>query len=69
MPTGSYALHCDYVPRLNVLWGMQRRLGCNFLFDGSAGIGASRSDLNFGGFSSDSLNLSGQLNLGIYFWR
>ena len=71
IPTGSYALRRDYVPTLNVLWGMQRRLGRNFLFDASAGlgIGASRSDLNFGGFSSGALNLSGQLNLGVYFGR
>jgi hypothetical protein len=71
IPTGSYALRRDYVPTLNVLWGMQRRLGRSFLFDASAGlgIGASRSDLNFGGFSSGALNLSGQLNLGVYFGR
>ena len=71
IPTGSYALRRDYVPTLNVLWGMQRRLGRSFLFDASAGlgIGASRSNLNFGGFSSGALNLSGQLNLGVYFGR
>jgi hypothetical protein len=71
IPTGGYALRRNYVPTLNVLWGMQRRLGRNFLFDTSAGlgIGATRSDLNFGGFSSGALNLSGQLNLGVYFGR
>ena len=64
-------LQREFVPTLNLLWGMQRRLGRNFLLDASAGIGvgATRSDLNFGGFSSGPINLSTQLNLGIYFGR
>ena len=64
-------LQREFVPTFNLLWGMQRRLSRNFLLDASAGIGvgATRSDLNFGGFSSGPVNLSGQLNLGIYFGR
>lgn len=71
VPSGSFVLRRNFVPTLNLLWGMQRRLSRNFLLDASAGIGvgATRSDLNFGGFSSKSVNLSGQLNLGIYFGR
>ncbi|MBJ6107883.1 hypothetical protein JAO73_02590 [Hymenobacter sp. BT523] len=71
IPAGDIELRRSYVPTLNLLWGMQRRLGRRFLFDGSAGIGvgATRSDLNFGGFSSGPVNLSGQLNLGVYFGR
>jgi|GEM_PF-2737817 len=67
----SYDTHSYYAPSLNLVWGMQRRLGRSFLFDFNAGLGlgASRSDLNFGGYSSGALNLSTQFNLGIYFGR
>ena len=70
-PTGGFTIQREFVPTLNLLWGMQRRLSRNFLLDASAGIGvgATRSSLNFGGFSSEPVNLSGQLNLGIYFGR
>lgn len=71
IPAGGYTLRRYYVPTVNLLWGMQRRLGHHFLFDANAGIGISntRSNLNFVGFSSQSVNLSGQFNLGIYFGR
>jgi hypothetical protein len=71
IPKGNVELRRDYVPTLNLLWGMQRRLSRSFLFDASAGIGVgvTRSDLNFGGFSSGPVNLSGQLNIGVYFGR
>ena len=70
-PSGGAVLRRDYVPTLNLLWGMQRRLSRSFLLDASAGIGVgtTRSNLHFGGFSSGPVNLSGQLNLGIYFGR
>lgn len=70
-PDGYYALRSEFTPTLNLLWGMQRRLGRNFLFDLNAGVGlgAKRSDDHFGGYSAGALNLSTQLNLGVYFGR
>jgi hypothetical protein len=66
---GYYAYRTDYTPTLNLLWGMQRRLGHNFLFDLNAGVGVgpTRSDAHFGGYSAGGLNLSTQINLGVYF--
>lgn len=72
LPSGTYALRTEYVPTLNLLWGMQRRLGRNFLLDASAGIGFGpvRSNANFGGYySSRFVNASPQLNIGVYFGR
>lgn len=68
---GYYTTRTDYAPTLNLLWGMQRRLSRNFLFDFNAGVGvgAKRSDAHFGGYSPGPLNLSTQVNLGIYFGR
>jgi hypothetical protein len=68
---GSYENHYEYATSLNLLWGMQRRLSRSFLFDLNAGIGLSpkRSDAHFGGYSAGALNLSSQINLGIYFGR
>jgi hypothetical protein len=70
-PSGKYELLTNYSPSLNLLWGMQRRLGRSFLFDLNAGIGLSpkRSDAHFGGYSSGVFNASTQINLGIYFGR
>jgi hypothetical protein len=60
----------EVVPAFNVLWGMQRRLGRNFLFDFNAGVGLMprRSDSHIG-YSNGSVNVSTQLNLGLYFGR
>ena len=60
----------DVAPSLNLLWGTQRRLGRNFLFDFNAGLGLGpqRSD-SYLGYSSGSLNVITQLNLGVYFGR
>lgn len=68
---GYYTTRTDYAPTLNLLWGMQRRISRNFLFDFNAGVGvgAKRNDAHFGGYSSGPLNLSTQINLGIYFGR
>lgn len=69
--SGYYATRTEYAPTLNLLWGMQRRISRNFLFDFNAGVGlgAKRSDAHFGGYSSGPLNLSTQINLGLYFGR
>jgi hypothetical protein len=68
---GYYTYRTSYTPTLNLLWGMQRRLGSRFLFDLNAGvgIGPTRSDAHFGGYSAGGLNLSTQINLGVYFGR
>ena len=68
---GYHTYRTDYTPTLNLLWGMQRRLGRNFLFDLNAGVGVgpTRSDAHFGGYSAGGLNLSTQINLGVYFGR
>ena len=63
-----YGVRNDVAPGLNLLWGMQRRLGRNFLFDFNAGAGLTpyRSDTNVG-YSTSGLNITTQLNLGVYF--
>ena len=68
---GYYVQRTQYVPTLDLLWGMQRRLGRSFLFDLNAGVGLSpsRSDAHFGGYSAGGLNLSSQVNLGVYLGR
>lgn len=68
-----YKLPTDVSPGLNVVWGMQRRLSRNFLFDFNAGLGVSpvRSDANLGYSSqaSGGMNFTTQFNLSIYFGR
>ena len=61
-------LPVKYASGLNLVWGMQRRLGRNFLFDfnAAAGLAPFRSDANIG-YSTSRLNITTQLNLGIYF--
>ena len=68
---GYYVYRTHYTPTLNLLWGMQRRMGHHFLFDFNAGVGLSptRSDAHFGGYSVSGLNVSTQINLGVYFGR
>ncbi|GAB3859482.1 hypothetical protein GCM10028822_36100 [Hymenobacter terrigena] len=65
-------LRNDVAPSLNAVWGMQRRLSRNFLFDLNAGIGLGpyRSDSYLGYTPNNSnLNITTQLNLGVYFGR
>ena len=65
-------LRHDVAPSLNAVWGMQRRLGRNFLFDFNAGLGLGphRSDSNLGYSPNNSnLNITTQFNLGVYFGR
>jgi hypothetical protein len=67
-----YGLRNDVAPSLNAVWGMQRRLGRNFLFDFNAGLGLGphRSDSYLGYSPNNSnLNFTTQLNLGVYFGR
>lgn len=67
-----YGLRNDVSPSLNAVWGMQRRLGRNFLFDLNAGIGLGphRSDSNLGySPNNTNLNITTQLNFGVYFGR
>ena len=67
-----FGLRNDVAPSLNAVWGMQRRLGRSFLFDFNAGVGLGpyRNDsaLGYSSGSSD-LNITTQLNLGVYFGR
>ncbi|MDB5270953.1 MAG: hypothetical protein JWP58_3993 [Hymenobacter sp.] len=67
-----YGLRNDLAPSLNAVWGMQRRLGRSFLFDFNAGLGLGphRSDSYLGYTPNNSnLNITTQLNLGVYFGR
>ena len=67
-----YGLRNDVSPSLNAVWGMQRRLGRSFLFDFNAGLGLGphRRDSNLGYSPNNSnLNITTQLNLGVYFGR
>lgn len=67
-----YGLRNDVSPSLNAVWGMQRRLGRNFLFDFNAGLGLGphRRDSNLGYSPTNSnLNITTQLNFGVYFGR
>jgi hypothetical protein len=52
-------------PSLNIVWGMQRRLGRNFLFDLNAGAGVGYGSSRE--FYSGGPTINTQLNLGIYF--
>ncbi len=65
-------LRNNFSPGLNLVWGMQRRLGHNFLFDFNAGVGLgpNRNDTSFGfNFSPSPTTITTQFNLGIYFGR
>lgn len=66
-----YGNRNDLAPGLNLLWGMQRRLGRNFLFDfnAGAGLGPLRTDSYIGYSNGGNLNITTQFNLGIYFGR
>ncbi|MGY3088219.1 hypothetical protein ACVWYF_001252 [Hymenobacter sp. UYAg731] len=67
-----YGLRNDAASSLNAVWGMQRRIGRNFLFDFNAGIGLGpyRHDSNLGYSPNNSdLNITTQLNLSVYFGR
>lgn len=59
-------------PSLNALWGLQRRLGRNFLLDFNAGVGLGPvGDSGGSGFHNppSPVNITTQFNLGIYFGR
>ncbi len=63
-----YRLRDEIAPGLNLVWGLQRRLGRNFLFDFNAGVGAgpNRSNVSFGS-SPGPVTITTQFNLGICF--
>ena len=54
-------------PSLNAIWGMQRRLGRNFLFDFNAGIGYGPNSDATTGYRTSAGTIATQFNLGIYF--
>lgn len=56
------------LPAFNVVWGMQRKLGRNFLFDFNTGVGLgpTRNQANFG-YSTGFTTITTQFNLGLYF--
>ena len=66
-----YGRQVGFAPALNAVWGMQRRLNRNFLFDLNAGIGVgpnqNRNTLSYA--PDPALTITTQLNLGIYFGR
>ncbi|MBF9236178.1 hypothetical protein I2I05_02105 [Hymenobacter sp. BT683] len=67
----AYGLNTRANPTLNLICGMQRRLGSNFLFDLNAGvgIGANQQKSGYNGYNPSPLTVTTQLNLGIYFGR
>ncbi|UOQ97833.1 hypothetical protein MUN81_21725 [Hymenobacter sp. 5317J-9] len=56
-------------PSLNALWGMQRRLGRNFLFDFNAGVGFGPNSSAVTGYRTSVGTIATQFNLGIFFGR
>ncbi|MBF9221633.1 hypothetical protein [Hymenobacter ruricola] len=56
-------------PSLNALWGMQRRLGRNFLVDFNAGVGYGPNRSATTGYNTSAGTIATQFNLGIYFGR
>ncbi|GAA4352725.1 hypothetical protein GCM10023185_12680 [Hymenobacter saemangeumensis] len=60
----------EYTPSLNLLWGMQRRLGHGFLLDMNAEVGLNLVPNTYSRtFTARQLNTSLLLNLGLYFGR
>lgn len=67
-----YGTSTEVAPGLNLLWGMQRRLGRSFLFDFNvgAGLGPVASRTGFGIRNPGSnVNITTQINLSVYFGR
>ena len=67
----GYYRYAEVMPALNLLWGMQRRLGHNFLFDANAGVGLGPfvGTQPVGGRPVGPLTVTTQFNLGLYFGR
>lgn len=66
-----YGREVEFSPGLNFVWGMQRRLNRNFLFDLNAGVGVgpNRNHSTLAYVPDPLLTITTQLNLGIYFGR
>lgn len=64
-------LRNNFSPGLNLVWGMQRQLGRNLLFDFTTGVGLGPSprDMGFADYTPSQFNITTQFNLGIYFGR
>jgi len=54
-------------PSLNALWGMQRRLSDNFLFDFNAGVGYGPNSSANTGYITPAGTIATQFNMSIYF--
>ncbi|MCC2545597.1 hypothetical protein LJY25_04010 [Hymenobacter sp. BT175] len=70
-PEGRWPMRTTYAPGVTMLWGMQRRLGSNFLFDLSTGLGVSGnvSGTAMPGYTTVNINFTPQVNLGFYLAR
>ena len=65
-----YGRQIDFAPALNAVWGMQRRLNRNFLFDFNAGVGVGPiRNYAVSGFSPSGTTITTQLNFSLYFGR
>ena len=64
-----YGRQLDLAPALNAVWGMQRRLSRNFLFDFNAGVGLGPTSNYVSGFASSRTTITTQFNFSLYFGR
>ena len=64
-----YGQQFDLAPALNAVWGMQRRLNRNFLFDFNAGVGLGPTRNYVSGFTPSRTTITTQFNLSLYFGR
>jgi hypothetical protein len=65
-----YGRSVETMPSLNLLWGMQRRISRNLLFDLNAGVGAGSSYNNAVlGLASKPFTFTTQFNVSLYFGR
>ncbi|SFQ35323.1 hypothetical protein [Hymenobacter arizonensis] len=65
-----YGRDIAVAPALNAVWGMQRRLSPNFLFDFNAGVGLGPNrNYTTLAYRPGPLTLTTQFNLGLYFGR
>jgi hypothetical protein len=64
-----YGPQFDFAPAFNAVWGMQRRLNRNFLFDFNAGVGLGPTRNYISGFTPSHTTITTQFNLSLYFGR
>ena len=66
----GYGRTVETMPSLNLLWGMQRRINRNLLFDLNAGVGMGASyNRAVLGLESAPFTITTQLNASLYFGR